>query len=254
MKNLIVLFWILGFMQNTYSNETDIREVDLEEAFIIENGYDSNDDIEITVHGQLPSACFKINNVEITKLGSFEYSIKTFMRKKNLSGCANEFINSPINFSRTIALGELDPGSYTFRFRQEGVEQKKLMRVRQSQTNSIDDNFYAPISSAFIPELINFTSSAQVVLTGIFHSNCFKLLPKDIKVIKEGNIFIIIPKARMLSRRSCKSNMYPINQVVPLGAINTEGHYMVHIRSLSGLSVNKVFHVKKNYLPTGGSL
>jgi hypothetical protein len=79
-------------------------------------------------------------------------------------------------------------------------------------------------------------------------------MAQDIQVIREGNIFIIIPKSRLLNLRVCKTSMYSINQVVNLGEVNKEGHYMVHIRSLSGLSVNKVFHVKGRDLPTGNSL
>lgn len=252
MKNIIILMSALCFLQYGYAGET--KELELEEVFIIENGFDSNDDIEITVHGQLPSACFKIDSIAVDKVQEFEFSVKAFIKRKNLSGCTNEILNSPVNFSQTIALGELPSGEYFFNYKNSLSAQKRRMLIRPSQSDSIDDNFYAPISSAFIPELINTTDNAQVVLTGIFHSNCFKLMPQDIQVIREGNIFIIIPKSRLLSLRVCKTSMYSINQIVNLGEINKEGHYMVHIRSLSGLSVNKVFHVKKRYLPTGNTL
>jgi hypothetical protein len=242
----------MALVQTGYTN--DVTELELEEIFVIENGFDSNDNIEVTVHGQLPTACFKVQDVLIQKTQAFEYSIKAFIKRKNLSGCVNEILNSPVNFSKTITLGELPAGEYTFNYKRGLDTLKKQMTITPTIGDSIDDNFYAPISSAFIPDLINVTPNAQVVLSGIFHSNCFKLMPQDIKVIKQGNIFIIIPKAKLLSLRVCKTNMYSINQIVNLGEITAEGHYMVHIRSLSGLSVNKVFHVKKRYNPTGNSI
>ncbi len=245
MKQLAILIGACLIFGSTFANPMDLKELELEEVFIIENGFDSNDDIEVTVHGQLPSACYKVHETKLTKTNSNHYEVKTYIKRKNLSGCSEDLISSPVNFTPVLSLGELASGRYIFSYHANNKEIRKVMNIRPAISTSIDDSFYAPISNAFIPELIFTTSSAQIVMTGIFHNSCFKLKSDDISIIKENNIFIIIPKTRFIDLGQCKTKRFPIRQIIDLGPIKKEGHYMIHIRSLSGLSVNKVFHVEK---------
>lgn len=254
MKNLILITLLIYFVGNLNASPQDIQELDIEELFVIEQGYDSNDDIELTVHGALPNACFKLHEAKSNRIGTNSFEIKVSMKKKNLSGCESALIETPVSFSQTISLGELDPGKYNFSYSVKGNIKQKYMNIKSADVSTIDEQLYAPISSAFIPELIYTTNNAHVVLTGIFYSNCFELKAENVEVIRNNNVFIILPKANYSQYKKCKNKMYPIQQIVNLGPIKTKGHYLVHIRSLSGLSVNRVFHVEEKALNSRGSL
>ena len=247
-----LLIFLSIFTSATYA--VDLQQVVLEELFVINKGYDSNDDIEITAHGQLPSGCYKIEKVKVTAISNSQFNVQALMSKKRLRGCTSEILSTPVNFTKTISLGELPAGQYEFLFETKEGQKSKAMDIAVAQRQTIDDNFYAPISNAFIPELIFTTQSPNVVLTGIFHTNCFQLNNQNIQVVRDGNIFIILPKSTLISLNRCNQQKYPIQQIVGLGNIKEPGHYLIHVRSLNGLSINRVFHVEPKYSANRGSL
>lgn len=223
-----------------------IHEIDIEKLFVIQNGFDSNDDIEITLQTKLPNACYKVHETIANKTTEQSFTVKVLAKKKDLSGCDISLINAPVNVTQTISLGELAAGEYQFNYQTRDGEKSQTMKVKPTLNQTIDDVIYAPISNAFIPELIYPTQNAQVVLTGIFNNTCMDLTPQNIKVIKEENKFIIIPKTTFLQRVKCRSTQRPIRHIINLGPVSKPGLYLVHVRSLSGLAVNKVFYVNKN--------
>ena len=104
--------------------------------------------------------------------------------------------------------------------------------------------------SSFIPELVSNKRRAQVILTGIFPTNCMQLNPTKIQIKRIGNVFIVLPILDYEYNIDCRSVNLPLQAVVDLGKIKEAGSYLVHIRSLSGMAVNKVFYVQdKNASP-----
>lgn len=242
--NKCLLSMLLVYSFTAFTGQSKIQELQIEKLFVIENGFDSNDDVEITLQMKLPNACYKVHDAKIQKIDAHSYELRAFAKKKDLSGCEVGHYNTPINVTQTLYLGELPPGEYKFHFNAKDSEQmEKIMIIKAAHEQTIDDDLYAPISNAFIPELIYPTESGIVVLTGIFHNNCFFLNQENIKIIRENNIFIIIPQAQYLNRDKCKNEFVPIRQVVDLGPIENPGSYLIHVRSMSGLAVNKVFFV-----------
>jgi hypothetical protein len=243
-KLSLILSLILGI--SAQAMIPSIHEIDVEKLFVIQNGFDSNDDIEITLQTKLPSACYKIHEAQATKISEQTFQIKVLAKKKDLSGCEVSLINAPVNVTQTISIGELAAGEYQFNYQTTDGEKTQTMKVKPTLNQTIDDVIYAPISNAFIPELIYPTQNAKVVLTGIFNNTCMDLTPQNIKVIKEDNKFIIIPKTTFLQRVKCRSTQRPIRHIISLGPVSKPGLYLVHVRSLSGLAVNKVFYVNKS--------
>ncbi len=242
---LITTLLLLTILNNVYAQAT--KEIMLENVFIIKEGYDSNDEIELTLYGSLPSPCYKVDKINITpSQNNTHFSITVLMKKKRLRGCEQTIYKAPVNFSKVLSLGELPAGKYTFTYNTKGGEKTDSMIISVAQSDSIDESLYAPISNAFIPELIYQGENAVVVLTGIFHTNCLNLNSADIEVIKKDNIFIILPKSKLTSIQNCNDKKYPIREIVNLGSITKKGNYLIHIRSLNGGSVNQVFQVESS--------
>lgn len=238
----------------TQASTTSVVELELKQLFVIQNGFDSNDDVEVTYHTTLPSACYKVHETKVKKLDHQSYLIKAYAKKKELTGCEVGLMNNPINITQTVSLGELAAGVYTFTYNTAMGDQAKYMKIKSSINQTIDDEIYAPISNAFIPELIYPTQNAQVVLTGIFHNTCMGLSAHNIKILRQGNIFVIIPKTKFRSQTNCRNKQVPIREIVNLGPLQDPGPYLIHVRSMSGLSVNKVFYVNNSGQIHRGSL
>lgn len=247
MKKIALLIIILLGIKYTKASTLDskVESISLSEVFVIEQGFDTNDNIEITFFAQLPNACFKAVRTSVTQEAN-NFKIDFFIKKKNLSGCETQLtdLDFPINYVQTLSLGEHQAGQYTLSFKQSDKLITKTFTIKEATTNTLDDQLYAPVSSAFIPELINPTNHAKIILTGIFNNSCMHLSHQNIEVIKQGNVFIVLPKANLVKGRFCENEQFPLQAVVDLGVVKKPGNYLIHIRSQSGLSVNRVFHIK----------
>lgn len=253
----IILTAILVMSFNSFAViQPATSEVSIEEVFVAPKGYDSNDNVEIIIDGKLPNACYELYNTD-AKIIDKKIHIKQYIKVKQISECRPENQNQqtiplwPVQFTNRIELGELEAGKYTIIYKSNLIEQKKSFEVVKSTSNSIDDDLYAPVSNAFIPELIYPTSNGQVILTGILTNTCMSFLG-NVKVIRHENVFIILPKMTVHRNRPCMSTMEPIQQIVSLGEIAHEGRYLIHVRSTTGRSVNKLFSVKSSPLDPSG--
>lgn len=224
-----------------------IQSHPIEELFVIKKGFDTNDNIELTFLSLLPNACFKPYKLNI-KRNKNVFKLNFTIREKNLSGCNNNLIEPsfPVKYSQTFSLGELVAGQYKIEYKNKNKIITKTFSVAQANSVSIDDQLYAPVSNAFIPELIEPTDSAQIILTGIFQHNCLLLDEESIQVVRQNNVFIVLPIARRMKSTKCYQQLRSLESIIDLGSVTKEGHYLIHIRSQSGLSVNKVFQVKRD--------
>lgn len=233
-----------------------VSEVPIEEVFVAPKGYDSNDNIEIIVDGKLPNACYELYKTETKTIG-FNIYVKQFIKIKQISECRPENQSQqttplwPVQFTNRIEIGELQSGLYSIIYNSNFIEKKKKFEVTKSVSSSIDDDLYAPVSNAFIPELIYTTSNAEVILTGIMTNTCMSF-QGDVEVIKHSNVFVILPKMTVHRNRPCMSTMEPLQYIVSLGEIKKEGRYLIHVRSTTGRSVNKLFSVKESPFDPSG--
>ena len=236
-----------------------VSEVAIEEAFIPEKGYDNNDNIEIVLDGKLPNACFELDNTQVLKDQEKKIiEIKQMMKVKDITECLPNHQNHqnipmwPIQYTKSIEIGNLKAGLYTLKFNQGKKVISKKFIVTTTVSTGIDNYLYAPVSNAFIPELIYATDNVEVILTGILTNTCMNF-NGDVEVQKVGNVFIVLPKMSLNNIAQCSSTQIPLQSIVSLGSIKKEGRYLIHIRSTTGRSVNKVFSVKNTPLDHTGT-
>lgn len=229
-----------------------VSEVAIEEAFVAPKGYDTNDNVEIIIDGKLPNACFEIykSNVDVDQK-KFEITLQQLVKVKNITECqANHQDHQnipmwPIQYTNRLELGNLKAGTYKVNYNTGTTVTTKTFEVSATVSSGIDDFLYAPISNAFIPELIYSTDSAEVILTGILTNTCMNF-NGEVEVQRMGNVFIVLPKMSLNTFTQCSPTQIPLQSIVSLGAIKKEGRYLVHVRSTTGRSVNKVFTVKSS--------
>ena len=227
-------------------------------VFTIQDGFDDNDNVQVVVDGLLPNMCFELAQ---TRLKIDKEAKKVFiqqeMRKKEMVGCESGQalplqLRWPITFTKTLSLGVLANGQYQVNFKTRSGQFKttSFFNVKPSIAQTVDDDLYAPVSSIFIPEVIRETPNAEAVLTGTLGSSCVKLRSSNIKVDRQNNVIIIRPLLTMQDAVSCKPNLTPLRNIVSVGEL-TEGRYLIHVRSLTGEAINRVFTVVKNFNNNG---
>lgn len=227
-----------------------ISEVAIEEVFVAPKGYDTNDNVEIVIDGKLPNACFEIYKT-VAKLDQTKYEINLtqLVRVKNITEClpSNQGQQQvpmwPIQYTNLVSMGNLKAGKYKVNFNRGTKTVTKMFVVSPTVSTGIDDYLYAPVSNAFIPELIYSTDNAEVILTGIITNTCMNF-NGIVDVQRMGNVFIVLPKMTLNTFTACTPTQVPLQSIVSLGSIKKEGRYLIHVRSTTGRSVNKVFTVK----------
>lgn len=236
----------------------NVSEVAIEEAFVAPKGYDTNDNIEIIIDGKLPNACFEIYKSKVSiDQEKKEIILKQLVKVKNITECQATHQNHqqvpmwPIQFTNRLELGNLKAGTYAVKYNSGSQVLTKHFEVAQTVATGIDDFLYAPVSNAFIPELIYTTDSAEVILTGILTNTCMNF-NGEVEVQRMGKVFIVLPKMSLNTFTQCMAIQIPLQSIVSLGPIKKEGRYLVHVRSTTGRSVNKVFTVKSSPLDNMG--
>ncbi len=229
------------------------KEIGAKNVFVIPEGFDDNDNIQIVVDGTLPNVCYKLANPKVNfKKEQKLIQVIPYAHIKKIEECSkgmtdqlDDYLNWPLPYSKVINLGQLAAGDYTVQYKDKNTAWKnKGFKVGKASTETTDDYLYAPISNVFTPETFEQNNEGKLILTGVIGSSCLELFDQDIKVIKYGNVFVVLPILKVLSTGPCQKVIRPIHKIISLGSLK-EGRYLIHVRSMTGQSINKTFTVLK---------
>jgi hypothetical protein len=246
MNLLNMLTFALIFSSLTFAGSAP-EELRLKNVFVISNGYDDNDTVEAVITGELPDICYDLAETKVESDNDGLFIIRQYMTQKNSDQCelirsTHESEKIKVSFTQVVKLGILSAGSYSVKIRRQISPMIRRFEVIKATNNSVDNMLYAPITTAFIPELVYESTATTVIMTGIFSNTCMKLLEENISIIRDGNIFIILPEMKIKRNGMCQQIQTPLQSYLDLGALSS-GEYLLHIRSASGKSINRVFNV-----------
>lgn len=249
MKKLIAILILCSCQAFAASDEI---EISIQNIFVPSVGFDGNDEVEVTVDGIIPNYCLTIGRTEVFFDSNRKYFIiKQYAVPRMITQCGEkksegfqDYLSVPYAFSRTLVVGRhLPEGLYTVQHKIEGqVLHERQFQVAVASSDSIDNMPYAPVTNVFIPELIEETSNAEIILTGIFNTSCVDV--GETVVQRLGDVIVILPKLKVLSEQNCVHKKRPLQKIVGMGELK-EGRYLIHVRSQSGFAVNRVFSVVK---------
>ncbi|MEW6055540.1 MAG: hypothetical protein AB1540_02925 [Bdellovibrionota bacterium] len=215
----------------------------------VPQGYDNNDPrIELVLEGELPGTCHKLGPT----LHRVDHSKqKVFIRQKAYFYPGEWCMNVPIYYKTApIDLGQLGAGNYTIVF--ESAEQAPVtyaehLPVAESDSPRPDDYFYASVTnvrvvadSASEPEEVATATTARAykaILKGRHEAVCTRFDTALVR-IQPNRVIEILPIVE-LGKGRCPDSERDFSIEVKLGAV-APGRYLIHVRSLSGQSVNEV--------------
>ncbi len=196
-------------------------------------GFDSNDNAEFVLSGNLPSPCYKFPHADVQIAGKM-----VFITVTALVGSAKEPDLCPqvlVPYLEPVSLGQLREGNYTVVVNGNTMfEIKGSISIGKATSTQIDNYIYAPV------EYVERRSAARAVtLKGYLPSDCFQL--ERVEFVSNGvDTYSVLPILVQV-RELCPMRIIPFEQTIPVPAQLKAEKVLLHIRSMNGKSVNSLF-------------
>jgi hypothetical protein len=240
-------FLTLFFLLLAVSARAEVIEVPVEAALTPPKGFDDNDNVQIVLHGMLPNTCYEVGEHVVDKAGGV-MKIRQFAKRSsnafcNQGGFIPEFMLAQVPFTNELSLGQLPAGEYQFEFNRDGAgATRRGLSVARSPVSTTDSLPYAAVTNAVVEDLLPAGQDLAVRLHGVLSSTCAQLDPSP-RVERMGDVTVVLPTIRARQGVLCAQLVRPFILDVALGK-REPGHHLIHVRSMSGRSVNRVVEVQ----------
>ncbi|MBX9769589.1 MAG: hypothetical protein K2X47_20095 [Bdellovibrionales bacterium] len=203
-------------------------------AAFVPQGFDSNDKAQVMVEGYLPSACYKIGPTEAVvdeKTGTIRVQQMAYYHNVM---CAQAIIP----YNQVIQVGILGQGNYKVQDVRSG-DILGALPIRLATQAEPDEYLYASVRDAYV--LPEGAGPRVARVEGFFSNTCSRI--KEMKMVEESDTVIaILPIVERRPGTACNRMLVPFQEDVRLPHLNV-GRHLLHVRSLSGQAVNKLFDV-----------
>jgi hypothetical protein len=204
------------------------------QASYVPVGFDDNDDVVVVLDGNLPDSCYKLSHTEILKDAATN-KITVIQYARRYPGICLE---SLVPFSSESNLGVMPVG--LFSVASPGALQEKL-QVTEATSAGPDEFLYAPVDSTKV-SFDETTGTYRGILEGRFTNTCMRI--KEVTVINSGKTLEVLPKMELVDApNGCQTTEVPFSWTVDLPKEISKGRHLMHVRSLNGKAVNKMFSV-----------
>lgn len=208
----------------------------VEKIFVITDGFDTNDNVEVVIKGSFPNSCYRADKgtAEIDRVSkTIRVSATAYYHAQEIC------IPMLLPYIQVVKVGVLDAGAY--QVIPEGSERlTKSFHVKEAASTNPDDYLYTPVTSAFVDTDIQGRQTLH--LRGqypLLYRGCMKT-QRIATYLTPDNVFVVQPIAAILPPEDC-ANQLPGNFdiIQPLGA-SIAGEALLHIRTLNGNAYNQL--------------
>lgn len=240
---LVALFATSFSLAQTEAMKDPLR---INNIFIPQEGFDDNDNIEFVLDGELKNACLKLGASSVRFDGNMIY-VGLEAHRDEEAFCAQsddtlpQAIQATVPFSKEVEIGKLKAGEYTIHYETPNAVVTKTFKVGVAPSNRQDSLNYAPIENATVASLVNIGDTAKIRLTGMLTSSCMHLRD-EVLVSQAGDVVVIQPLVKMDLSSMCLMYLRPFSKDISVANLN-KGRYMLHVRSMNGQALNRVFSV-----------
>ncbi|EQC45400.1 hypothetical protein [Bacteriovorax sp. Seq25_V] len=190
-------------------------------------GYNSNDNVEVVVEGVLPNLCYFNPSSEVKVVGKdIEIAIQA-ERRESAVGCAEMVVP----FLSSAQIGLLDKGWYRVMI---NGQQRSDLYVDEFSSDGMEDEILANVENAQVIE-----GSRILKLQGQNPSDCFVEERVDVDSNKK-DAYSFAAKMKKVSD-FCPMKMVPFEMEVEVPNDIEREKVLLHIRSLNGKAINKLF-------------
>jgi hypothetical protein len=237
--------WATSF--GAHADEAPLKDnLRINNIFVPQEGFDDNDNIEFVLDGELKNACLKLGAASVrTYANIIDVNVESYRDPDTV--CAQDdsllpqAIQITVPFSKEIEVGQLKAGEYTIRFQTPNALVTKAFTVKPAPTDRQDTFNYAPVDNAAISSIVRLGENTVVHLSGMLTSSCMKLRDQAL-VSRVGDVIVVKPLVNVDLSSKCLMYLRPFHQEVTVPDLG-QGRYMVHVRSMNGQALNRVFSV-----------
>jgi hypothetical protein len=218
------------------------REIIVPEKAFIPTGFDDNDLVEIVVAGNLPSTCYSAG---IFTAVPFVDEKKIVIKQEALFYPKSWCSLNLVPYRETVKVGVLPAGKYEVVFvtpEAKLAASGKTVTVGVSKITSRDEFTYAVVENVALKRVELSASSAprKVLLEGSLVNSCMSL--REVRIVQnDADVIELLPITHTSTDASiCQPQLRPFEVEVELPT-GLSGEKLVHVRSLNGQAINRVF-------------
>jgi hypothetical protein len=207
------------------------------EKVFIPLGFDTNDNVEVVVHGHFPSTCYKVGPSTAT-VDAVAKTVTIQSQAYEYPGLVCAQVRVP--FVADISLGLVKEGEYRVQVTGFPDLVTDPLVIGAATTANPDDYLYAPVEQSSIEK--NSAGEDFLKIEGMYpymFVGCMNI--KEVRVrMAPGQVIVVQPIAEILEDRFCSplaSKKFSIQ--TPIDFPLTFSEYLIHVRTLSGTSVNR---------------
>lgn len=210
------------------------------DRLFIPEGYDDNDNVEIILHGEFPSSCYRIDQVNVDK-DDANHSILMDADARRYEGEICAQVITP--YIKPVGVGLLEAGQYTAQAKSSPLTRSEF-DVSVRKTESPDDFIYAPVKTASVRW--ERSSGKQIInLQGVYPRTLIGCaIIDDVKVnITSGDVVIVQPILDFIDDERCDertSDYFDEKFVMPTPFV---GKGLLHVRVMNGNSLNTLLEI-----------
>lgn len=213
-------------------------------------GFEEKNNVQVVLWGELPNQCYTVGTNDIQpEADGKTVLVRQYALHDTTGLCADENtmpadMKVAVPFTSVVSVGHFAAGEHEFAYdSSNGQTMTRTMYVRKNVTSNIDTLPYAAVSAVTAPDIINGETPVKVHITGVLNSTCTTLNP-NVQVMRENDVWVLLPTVLVKTGVECAQVMVPFDQEVNLGP-SIPGVHLVHVRSMNGMSQNKVVVVSR---------
>lgn len=212
------------------------------EHVFIPQGFDNNDNAQVVLSGSFPSTCYRAGPAKA----------QVDARRKRIIVHSEAYyypeavcLRILVPYTITVDVGVLQAGSYRVMMEREDGDlvTRGEFPVAVSANSGPDDELYALVQEARLgpptDESLR-TGKRELTISGTMTSSCLHI--REVKTVyRDNNVLEVLPIAHMDGNNpACATVMTPFEEKLVIDA-PWNGDALVHIRSMNGQALNKVF-------------
>jgi hypothetical protein len=211
-----------------------LQEVNIHQVYV-PKGFDTNDQIELSVSGNLPSLCYYSPRVEAK---STEQGIVLTATALYRPGECEQF---PVAFFEKVSLPPAPAGQHSIQFQSQGALQTKKLEVVEATSHGIDNFVYAPIS-----EIYEDSDSREIVMSGTLNVDCMAYDRMEMITNDQDAVSLLPVMKKIKEECLAVDEKIVIKYELPYLPQLKRG-ILIHVRAMNGNSLNMLFQntVKK---------
>jgi len=236
MKRILVSVAMAGMANVALADNPVLVPAPVDKVFV-PAGFDDNDKVEVIVHGNFNSSCYK--------MGPVSGSIDEVNKKINITAQAFYYagatcIQMITPFIKSIEMDRhMVSGNYTITVADRPNVEASMLRVAKATRPDADDYLYAAVSSAGIETGVD--GVRELVLKGqhpYLLQGCVKF--DEVKThVGADKTVVVQPITRIVYGDECRGSVNNrFESRTKFGGELTQGEYLLHVRVLDGNAVN----------------